>query len=47
MNLKDSFSDPYKILGVNRDDTDQNIRKKWIELNKQHHPDNLIAKGHA
>ena len=24
---------------------DQEIRKKWIELNKEHHPDNLIAKG--
>ena len=21
------------------------IRKKWIKLNKEHHPDNLIAKG--
>ena len=45
MNLKNSFSDPYKILGVNRDDTDKEIRKKWIDLNKEHHPDNLIAKG--
>ena len=43
--LKDSSSDPYKILGVDRDDSDQEIRKKWIELNKEHHPDNLIAKG--
>ena len=43
--LKDSSPDPYKILGVDRDDTDQEIRKKWIELNKEHHPDNLIAKG--
>ena len=45
MNLKNSSSDPYKILGVNRDDTDQEIRKKWIDLNKEHHPDNLMAKG--
>ena len=44
-NLKDSSSDPYKILGVDRDDSDQEIRKKWIELNKEHHPDNLISKG--
>ena len=21
------------------------LRKKWIKLNKEHHPDNLIAKG--
>ncbi|MBD1147909.1 TerB family tellurite resistance protein [Pelagibacterales bacterium SAG-MED31] len=45
MNLKDSSSDPYKIIGVDRGDTDQVIRNKWIELNKEHHPDNLIAKG--
>jgi len=38
-------SDPYKILGVTREDSDSNIRKKWIELSKEHHPDYLIAKG--
>ena len=45
MNLNDPSADPYKILGVDRNTTDQEIRKKWIELNKEHHPDNLIAKG--
>ena len=45
MNLKDNVSDPYRVLDVNRDDTDQEIRKKWIQLNKEHHPDNLIARG--
>ncbi len=44
-NLKNSESDPYKVLGVNRSSTDSEIRKKWIKLNKEHHPDNLIAKG--
>ena len=44
-NLKNSESDPYKVLGVNRSCTDSEIRKKWIKLNKEHHPDNLIAKG--
>ena len=43
--LKNKESDPYKVLGVNRDDNDDIIRKKWILLNKEHHPDNLIAKG--
>ena len=43
--LNTNDSDPYKVLGVNRDDNDSIIRKKWIELNKEHHPDNLIAKG--
>ncbi len=45
MNLKDNTSDPYRILGVSRNDSDQEIRKKWIQLNKEHHPDNLIARG--
>ena len=45
MNLKNNTSDPYRILDVKREDSDQEIRKKWIELNKEHHPDNLIAKG--
>ena len=45
MNLKNASSDPFKILGVGRDESDQEIRKKWIQLNKEHHPDNLIAKG--
>ena len=44
-NLTNSESDPYKVLGVNRSSTDSEIRKKWIKLNKEHHPDNLIAKG--
>lgn len=43
--LNNRDSDPYKILGVNRKDNDSIIRKKWIKLNKEHHPDNLIAKG--
>jgi len=45
MNLKDNVSDPYRVLDVSRDYTDQEIRKKWIQLNKEHHPDNLIARG--
>ena len=43
--LNNIESDPYKILGVTREDSDNNIRKKWIELSKEHHPDYLIAKG--
>ena len=44
-NLKNSDSDPYKLLGVSRSISDLDLRKKWIKLNKEHHPDNLIAKG--
>ena len=43
--LNDKESDPYKILGVTREDNDNNIRKKWIKLSKEHHPDYLVAKG--
>ena len=43
--LQNKESDPYKVLSVNREDSDSNIRKKWILLNKEHHPDNLVAKG--
>ena len=45
MNLNDKTADPYRILDVKRDDSDQEIRKKWILLNKEHHPDIMIAKG--
>ena len=44
-NLNDKSADPYKILGARRNDNDDIIRKKWIKLSKEHHPDNLIAKG--
>jgi len=43
--LNNKESDPYKVLGVNRTDSDYIIRNKWIELSKEHHPDNLLAKG--
>ena len=43
--LNDKESDPYKVLGANRDDSDDDIRNQWILLTKEHHPDNLIAKG--
>jgi len=43
--LNNINSDPYKVLGVTRDDDISLIRKKWIILCKEHHPDNLVAKG--
>jgi len=44
-NIKNQKADPYKILGVTREDDNNSIRNKWIKLNKEHHPDNLISKG--
>ena len=43
--LNNLESDPYKILSISRKDDDLTIRKRWIALSKEHHPDNLIAKG--
>lgn len=43
--LHNKESDPYKILSVDRHDDDITIRKRWLQLSKEHHPDNLIAKG--
>ena len=36
---------PYHTLGVSPDDDDQLIRKAWINLAKDHHPDQLTAAG--
>ena len=33
------------ILDVNRVDNDSIIRQKWIQLSKEHHPDNLMVKA--
>ena len=43
--LNDKESDPYKVLGVKRTDDKETIKNAWIKLTKEHHPDNLIAKG--
>ena len=43
--LNDKESDPFKVLGVKRSDSDELIRKAWIKLTKEHHPDYLISKG--
>ncbi|MDA9171103.1 TerB family tellurite resistance protein [Alphaproteobacteria bacterium] len=36
---------PYIVLGSSPDDDLQTIRKKYIKLSKEHHPDLLISKG--
>ena len=38
------FTQSYHMY-IGRKDDDKTIRNKWIKLNKEHHPDNLIAKG--
>ena len=41
----DQQINPYKVLGVNKEATDGEIRKRWIELSKELHPDQLSAQG--
>jgi len=35
----------YKLLGVNKDASDKDIKKAYRKLMSQHHPDKLVAKG--
>lgn len=37
--------DPYAVLGVSRDATDEEIKQAWRRLVREHHPDRLIAAG--
>ena len=36
---------PYIVLGCNSNDDFASIRKKYLQLSKEHHPDALISKG--
>ncbi|GBD43995.1 Co-chaperone protein DjlA [bacterium HR40] len=37
--------DPYAVLGVSRDASDEEIRRTWRRLVREHHPDRLVAEG--
>lgn len=37
--------DPYTVLGVPRDISDEELKSKYRELVRAHHPDTLIAQG--
>ena len=39
------MDDPYVLLGVTHAATDEDVRKAWRRLMREHHPDTLIAQG--
>jgi len=39
------LNDAYRILGVSKDDSMEEIKKAYRRLLNQHHPDKLVAKG--
>ncbi|MPW31390.1 co-chaperone DjlA [Agarivorans sp. B2Z047] len=39
------LEEAYQILGVNQQDSDQQIKRAYRKLMSQHHPDKLVAKG--
>jgi len=39
------LAEAYTLLGVQRDDSDAELKKAYRRLMSQHHPDKLIAKG--
>ena len=38
-------NDPYKVLGVNSNTPIKEIKKKWVKMAKEIHPDKLIGSG--
>lgn len=44
-NDKLTLNQAYKILGVNKDSSDAEVKKAYRRLMSQHHPDKLVSKG--
>lgn len=41
----DDTTSPYRVLGVDPDCDEATLRRHWIALNRDHHPDRLMASG--
>lgn len=44
-NLGPDTADPYTLLGVRREQPDDEIRAAWRKLSRENHPDRLMAEG--
>ncbi len=44
LNQRTEVNEPYKILGCNKNDSDQEIKKKYRQLVCKYHPDKILAK---
>lgn len=38
-------ADPYRVLGIARESSADDIKKRWKALLREHHPDALVARG--
>ena len=43
--LPSTAPDPYQVLGINADLSDEDIKKAYRRLIREHHPDTLVARG--
>lgn len=43
--LQPHDDDPYRVLGVARDASDEEVRAAFRRLTRQHHPDAIVARG--
>ncbi len=37
--------DPYAVLGLDRTASDAEVKRRWRDLSREHHPDRLMAQG--
>lgn len=45
VNIGPDLADPYTVLGVRREQSDDEIRTSWRRLMRENHPDKLMAQG--